>query len=207
MNGIAYSRGEDQLEQILGPAASLAVQARFAELDRTRNLATARHWIWQYRVDRVQFSPEDALEEAWLILTQRTQKGTARSIRSLTEFRLNFPSILQQVIVDESRRQHAGKRDAGAGIVYLSTLEASGFDEVDQQDSGPEQYAIDKEEGQLLLELLDRQDESLRSIAMKKLEGYTNEQIASSLNASLSTIERKLQEIRCALEQRRDEPR
>lgn len=46
-------------------------------------------------------------------------------------------------------------------------------------------------------ELLDRlSDSTLRSLALLKMEGFTNEEIARRLDCSLTTIERKLRRIR-----------
>ena len=40
------------------------------------------------------------------------------------------------------------------------------------------------------------EDETLGTIALRKLEGYTNEEIARLLGCSLPTVERKLARIR-----------
>ena len=49
--------------------------------------------------------------------------------------------------------------------------------------------------------LLDRlEDAQLRSIALRKLEGDTNEEIAAKLGCSLATVERRLRLIRKILE-------
>jgi len=50
------------------------------------------------------------------------------------------------------------------------------------------------EEYQRLLDVLS--DAELREVAVKKVEGFTNEEIAAQLGRSLATIERKLQLIR-----------
>lgn len=53
-----------------------------------------------------------------------------------------------------------------------------------------------------LLEQLDRLgDDRLREIAAKKLEGYSNVEIAEELNVAVRTIERKLGRIRSCWEQ------
>ncbi len=39
-------------------------------------------------------------------------------------------------------------------------------------------------------------DETLQRIALGKLEGYTNQELAEQLNLSVATIERKLRRIR-----------
>jgi DNA-directed RNA polymerase specialized sigma24 family protein len=54
------------------------------------------------------------------------------------------------------------------------------------------------EEYQLLLAGLE--DDTLRSVAVWRLEGYTNEEIAGKLDCSVATVERKLRRIRNAWE-------
>jgi DNA-directed RNA polymerase specialized sigma24 family protein len=54
------------------------------------------------------------------------------------------------------------------------------------------------EEYRLLLAGLD--DDVLRSVAVWKLEGYTNEEIAGKLDCSVATVERRLRRIRGAWE-------
>ena len=58
----------------------------------------------------------------------------------------------------------------------------------------PEIAAISKQEVQRLFELLN--DEVLRQIAYRKLEGETNSQIAEAIGKSVPTVERKLRAIR-----------
>jgi DNA-directed RNA polymerase specialized sigma24 family protein len=48
--------------------------------------------------------------------------------------------------------------------------------------------------------LLGRLDDDLRALALLKMEGYTNEEIASRLGRSRATVERKLRLIRRAWE-------
>ena len=50
-----------------------------------------------------------------------------------------------------------------------------------------------------LLELLD--DPELRELALGKMEGYTNQEMAERLNCSLRTIERRLRLIRVKCKQ------
>jgi DNA-directed RNA polymerase specialized sigma24 family protein len=54
------------------------------------------------------------------------------------------------------------------------------------------------EEYERLLDSLD--DDVLRSVAVWKLEGHTNKEIAGKLGRSLATVERKLRLIRDAWE-------
>ena len=67
--------------------------------------------------------------------------------------------------------------------------------------AGTPDFAVQvAEEYQLLLAGLE--DDTLRSIAVWKLEGYTNEEIAGKLDCSVATVERKLRRIRNAWEPR-----
>lgn len=58
----------------------------------------------------------------------------------------------------------------------------------------PDQFAVAVEEAEKLLEALP--DESLRRVALRKLAGYTNEEIAEELGCVGRTVERKLERIR-----------
>lgn len=62
----------------------------------------------------------------------------------------------------------------------------------------PEFAAIVVEEFEELLGKLD--DESLRTIALYKFEGYTNDEIAEKLDCVSRTVARKLERIRRAWE-------
>jgi len=62
----------------------------------------------------------------------------------------------------------------------------------------PEMGVLAAEECQRLLSLLP--DDSLQEIALAKLEGYTNEEIAERLHCAPRTVERKLGKIREAWE-------
>jgi RNA polymerase sigma factor (sigma-70 family) len=90
--------------------------------------------------------------------------------------------------VDQKRYQGRQKRSVGqvAGDVAL--------EEVVGEEPDPEFAASIAEELQQLMGLLD--DELLRTIALRKLEGYTNQEIADELGWGLRTVERKLAVIR-----------
>jgi DNA-directed RNA polymerase specialized sigma24 family protein len=66
--------------------------------------------------------------------------------------------------------------------------------EVLGREPTPEIAASVEEECRRLLEELA--DPELQAIAVGKMEGYSNEEIAQRLSKSLATIERKLQRIR-----------
>ena len=62
----------------------------------------------------------------------------------------------------------------------------------------PELVAMVADECHVLLERL--RDETLRQIALLRMEGYSNDQIASRIGCGVRTVERKLDLIRKAWE-------
>lgn len=100
----------------------------------------------------------------------------------------------------ERRRQHAEKRGEGQvrgesafGKIGHTALHR-GIDQVLGDEPTPELAAEVAEECRRLLEKLD--DDALRTIALSKLEGYTNEEIADRMDCSLRTVKRRLARIR-----------
>jgi DNA-directed RNA polymerase specialized sigma24 family protein len=97
------------------------------------------------------------------------------------------------------RNEHRRKR--GGGRVINQTAVAGGEDaddtilfEVVSGEPTPEFAAMVTDECRRLFGSLS--DESLRVVALLKLEGHSNEEIAKSLECGLRTVERKLEVIR-----------
>lgn len=97
------------------------------------------------------------------------------------------------------RDEHRRKR--GGGRVITQTALAGGEDandavlfEVVSGEPTPEFAAMVTDECRRLFGSLS--DESLRVVALLKLEGHSNEEIAKSLECGLRTVERKLEVIR-----------
>lgn len=93
--------------------------------------------------------------------------------------------------VDQRRREHAQKR---GGPKVADEDELALLEEVVGREPNPALAALVADECESLLRQLD--DEELQHIALSKLEGYTNEEIASRLSCSLRTIKRRLSLIR-----------
>ena len=70
-----------------------------------------------------------------------------------------------------------------------------GFDRIPGREPRPDLEVQVAEEFERLLDLLG--EETLRRIAVFKMEGYTTKQIAANLNCAVRTVERKLERIRC----------
>jgi DNA-directed RNA polymerase specialized sigma24 family protein len=101
-------------------------------------------------------------------------------------------------LVLHERRQKRGGGDAHrqsgfAGALAFAEGEA-GLEQLATRDPTPELAAQAADECRRLLELLG--DTTLRSVAVWKMEGYTNAEIADKLHCAQVTVERKLQLIR-----------
>jgi DNA-directed RNA polymerase specialized sigma24 family protein len=105
----------------------------------------------------------------------------------------------------EARRVRARKRGRGAVrgesvFEYRDAPEAArGLEQVMGEEPTPALACMLAENCRNLLDQLD--DESLRSVALFKMEGYSNEQIARELRVTVRTVERKLRRIRARWEQ------
>jgi len=100
---------------------------------------------------------------------------------------------------DQMRDEHRLKRGGGA-VLGQSALQAAGadvepaFEQFVGREPTPEAAALVADECRRLLAGL--KTDELRSIAVWKMEGHTNEEIAAKLDCAPSTVERKLQRIR-----------
>ena len=100
----------------------------------------------------------------------------------------------------ELRRQFAAKRGGGAvggESVFLAPEDSGSSPRLQNfpDDQPPPDLAVlMSEECERLLECLE--DETLQRIALGKLEGCTNEELANQLACSVPTVERKLARIR-----------
>jgi RNA polymerase sigma factor (sigma-70 family) len=100
--------------------------------------------------------------------------------------------------VDQIRRQTAKKRGGdklrGESIVAGVNNPLGGFDQLVHGEPTPEFLAVMDEQQQEMFRILP--DETQRSVARLRFEGYANEEIAEKLDISLRSVERKLKVIR-----------
>ena len=114
-------------------------------------------------------------------------------------------TITKRKALDQAKRQRRQKRGGGrlrneadlAGS--LSGGPGMGLEQLVGEEPTPEFAALVAEEYRNRLEALE--DETLRQIASWKLEGYTNEEIATGLGCALRTVANKLKLIRLKWEQ------
>jgi|SRR5262245_32684832 len=99
--------------------------------------------------------------------------------------------------------QHEKRRKRGRGAVrgesvFLGTGSPSasepGIGQIEGREPTPEDAAQVAEECERLLERLG--DDELRRMALWKMEGFTNKEIAAKLGCALATVERRLRLIR-----------
>ncbi len=99
--------------------------------------------------------------------------------------------------------RHARRQKRGGGAVQGESVfrdptgsvsDVRGIEQVVSQEPTPEFAAQMAEEFQCLLALLD--DDALRSLAVLKLEGYSNKEAAAKLGWALRKVERKISLIR-----------
>ena len=94
-----------------------------------------------------------------------------------------------------AQRQRRGLgRNRGESAFLGENGEPGGIDRIVGSEPTPEFAELVSEEFRRLLDVLD--DETLRTVAIAKMEGYTNEEIAQRLDVKPRTIERKLHLIR-----------
>lgn len=104
--------------------------------------------------------------------------------------------------VDLRRRQSALKRASPIQPGDKRQLDMVALEDIVGSEPDPAFAAQVAEEFQALLSMLN--DESLKEIALLKLEGQTNDEIAKHLNCSARTITRQVAEIRKKWESRID---
>ncbi|WP_435011956.1 ECF-type sigma factor (plasmid) [Tundrisphaera lichenicola] len=107
-------------------------------------------------------------------------------------------TIARRKAADHSERQARQKRGGGRLLDEAALAgaedEGIGIDQLAGTEPPPEVVASTTEEVRRLFGLLP--DESLRVIALLKMEGHTNDEIASGLDCALRSVERKLGRIR-----------
>ena len=107
-------------------------------------------------------------------------------------------TIARRKAADHAEQQNRLKRGGGRIQDEAALAGADGeglrITEFAGAEPTPEVVAATTDEIRRLFELLP--DESLRAIALLKMEGHTDKEIASSLDCALRSVERKLMRIR-----------
>jgi RNA polymerase sigma factor (sigma-70 family) len=139
---------------------------------------------------------EDAALSAFDSFCRRAEKGHFPDLKDRDGLWALLVVLTARKAADLLRHHHREKR--GAGLVHGDSAlkpdaEASspaGFDDLPDGGPTPEEAAILAEEVENLLTRLG--DPVLRQVAVWKLEGHTNAEIADQLGCSVATVERRL---------------
>lgn len=143
---------------------------------------------------------EDVVVSAFDSLYRGAAAGRFSQVTDRDELWRLLVTITAQKSVDLIRKVNSKKRGGGTvrgDSVFRSKGNQSGdmsFDRVAGQDPSPQFIAMLNEQYDVLLSSL--RDDTLRRIAILRMEGYANEEIAENVGISLRSVERKLKLIR-----------
>jgi len=143
---------------------------------------------------------EDAALSAFDSFCASAAKGRFPQLDDRDDLWHILVTLTRRKALDQVRRQQRQKRGGGRAVSE-STLAGTGtgeswsfFDEVAGREPTPEFAAMVADECRQRLESL--RDDSLRRVALMRMEGYTNDEIARILDCGLRTLTRKLDIIR-----------
>jgi DNA-directed RNA polymerase specialized sigma24 family protein len=102
--------------------------------------------------------------------------------------------VADQLKSRRAQRRGGGKVRGESAFAADNSDEGRGIDQAVGKEPSPEFAVAVAEQCELLLKALPK--EQLRTIALLRMEGFTNPQIAQHLNCSLANVERKLALIR-----------
>lgn len=159
-----------------------------------RLVALARHRL-KDRQDAA-FDEEDVALNAFASFCRGVAEGRFDKLENRDDIWQVLLMIMTRKMIDERRRANRAKR-GGARTVSLDSGDADGANEMDQlfsDEPTPELATIMAEQFRGLLDHL--QDQDLKEIALAKMEGYTDEEIAQRRGCARRTIVRKLRVIR-----------
>jgi DNA-directed RNA polymerase specialized sigma24 family protein len=138
---------------------------------------------------------EDVALSAFDSFCRRAEGGQFARLTDRDDLWQLLVLITERKAIDLMRRE--GRKSRGEGrVVAFSDVEGNGSGPADIADPGPtpEFAAQVVDEFRKLLHSLG--DDSLVSVALAKMEGYTNKEIADRLGCIEQTVERKLRSIR-----------
>lgn len=144
---------------------------------------------------RREIDEEDLALSAFDSLCRGAAEGRFNELTNREDLWRLLVAIVRRKAVDQIRRQTSQKR--GGGLVRGESVmpeDRAGIDEFLGSSPTPENLAAMEEESQRLLGLL--RDDTQRQVALLRLEGLSNEEIAQRVGISIRSVERKLSLIR-----------
>ncbi|MCO6455182.1 MAG: helix-turn-helix domain-containing protein [Pirellulaceae bacterium] len=144
---------------------------------------------------------EDAALSAFDSFCRGAEQGRFRQLEDRDDLWQLLVVLTVRKILDQrnyERRQKRAARHAD-GELAAAELTLEQWDQVLGGEPTPEMAAIVAEEFSRLMGRLE--DAELRSIALLKMEGYTNQEVAEQLGCARRTVQRRLQLIKTLWEQ------
>lgn len=159
-----------------------------AYFHRLVNLARSR----LHGVPRAAGDEEDVALSAFKSLSIRARQGKFPQLDDRDDLWQLLYVITVRKAVNLSKRE-CGCRGGGA-VFYLSDMDGAVLEGAVGAEPTPELASQVAEGCRRLLDALG--DETLRRVALWKMEGYTNKEVAAKLGVVEETVERKLRRIR-----------
>jgi DNA-directed RNA polymerase specialized sigma24 family protein len=146
---------------------------------------------------------EDAVLSAFDSFCRGAEQGRFPKVQDRGDLWNLLVAITIRKVSDQVQHESRQKRGGGAVLGEADLAQGSdagrALENIISSEPTPQLAAELAEQCHRLLELL--QDDDLRSIALLKMEGYTNDEIADRLDCVRSTVQRKLNLIRSRWEQ------
>jgi RNA polymerase sigma factor (sigma-70 family) len=137
---------------------------------------------------------EDVVQNAFKSFFRGVTEGRFPRLNDREDLWRLLVVITARKAIDQARRERRVTLHADSAISLAEADDQAILEEVVGQEPTPELAAQIVEQYERLLIRLD--DEKLRQIALWKLEGFTNGEIAEKLGCSRRTVIRKLETIR-----------
>jgi RNA polymerase sigma factor (sigma-70 family) len=157
-----------------------------------RRLVTSARKRVRNRLSRSIVDESDIAQSAFACFYRAAQVGRFPQLNDRNDFWRVLLTITDRRIVDHVRREQSLKRRIGR-FDEESPRAIDVYQLVDGEPT-PEFCAMAMESVRNLMEQL--KDSRLRLLALRKMEGYTNEELARQFDCSVITVERKLRRIR-----------
>jgi len=173
--------------------------------DRLVQLAGAR--LRRLRHPGAAADAEEAALSAFASLCARARQGRFPALKDRDAFRSLLVVITLRKAADRIHARYRQKRGGGQVLGEVDLPRAGPdadpirLDDLSGREPNPELAALFQEGFERLLQVLG--DDSLRAIALGKLEGLTDQELADQLGCSRRTVTNKLKLIRLTWE---DEP-
>ncbi|QEH37404.1 ECF sigma factor [Aquisphaera giovannonii] len=141
---------------------------------------------------------EDIAASALEAFCRGASEGRYAGVAGRDDLERLLYTITVRKALKQRRREHQLKRGGGRILASGGADSDGPLDELADQDPGPALTAAVEDEIRHLFASLA--DESLRIVALLRMEGFSNNQIARALDCSLRSVERKVETIRQAWE-------